>query len=154
MCDLIDTPPQAVDAKEGVGIDTYDLLPKGTEVKSDGTLDIRDTRTLERLLQEGHDIVFGTIVAWRNADAANIIDVRLGPSGQPLFGAGGHAMVIAGFRRSGEGTDNRPFFIVKNSWGTSYGHDGYLYLTYDYIRTYAKYGYTTTRLKKGKVSLQ
>ena len=77
-----------------------------------------------------------------------VIDVKLGPAGQPIFGAGGHAMLIAGYdRRAG----HTPYFIVKNSWDTSYGHNGYLWISYDYIRTYAKYGYSTADLKQGKV---
>lgn len=153
MCDLVNVPLPAVADKDGIGIDTFLHLPRGTEVTPDGTIDIRDTATLERLLQDGHDIVFGTVLAWRRADMAGIIDVRLGPSGQPLFGAGGHAMLIVGFQRAADGTDDQPYFIVKNSWGDDLGHEGYLYITYDYIRTYAKYGYTTTRINTGSVSL-
>jgi len=33
------------------------------------------------------------------------------------------------------------YFIAKNSWGTDVGQAGYLYLSYDYIRTYATCGY-------------
>ena len=44
-------------------------------------------------------------------------------------------MLIVGYNRPGG------YFIVKNSWGTSRGQNGYVYLSYDYIRTYAKYGY-------------
>jgi hypothetical protein len=147
-CNLIDVPPAGVATKQGWGIKSFLLLPQGTEVTPNGSIDIRDTDTLERLLNEGHDIVFGTIVAWRNTDAAGIIDVRLGPAGQPIFGAGGHALVMVGYRKPVSGPDTRPYFIVKNSWGTDYGHDGYLYMTYDYIRTYARYGYCTNEIQQ------
>ncbi|MBM3225347.1 MAG: hypothetical protein FJZ47_16305 [Candidatus Tectomicrobia bacterium] len=50
---------------------------------------------------------------------------------------GGHAMVIVGYDRLAP----LPYFICKNSWGVSAGRSGYYYLSYDYMRTYAKYGY-------------
>ena len=100
QCDKVNKPlPGAIREKEGFGVDRYQLLPQGSEVKPGDSFDIRDTATLERLLSDGHEIVFGTIVAWRNADAKGIIDVTLGPAGQPIFGAGGHAMLIVGFRK-------------------------------------------------------
>jgi hypothetical protein len=151
-CSDIDTPPSAVKDKPGLGIDAFTLLPTAGEVVPNGTIDIKDTRTLEQLLADGHDIVFGTIVAWNTSDADGVIDVKLGPAGQPIFGAGGHAMVIVGYNRTGA-PGRKPYFIVRNSWGTSYGHAGYLYMTYDYIRTYARYGYVTTRLRTGNVDL-
>lgn len=147
-CHSIDTPPDNVEDAKGWGVQDYLSLPAGKEAKADGSIDIKDTLTLERQLAEGHDIVFGTIVAWSTGDAKEIIDVRLGPAGQPIFGAGGHAMVIVGYDKSNE---KKPYFIVKNSWGAKYGQKGYLYLSYDYIRTYAKYGYVTKSIKRGKI---
>ena len=38
-----------------------------------------------------------------------------------------HAMVITGF------DDERKFFVVRNSWGISFGDQGYCYLPYSYI---------------------
>lgn len=40
-----------------------------------------------------------------------------------------HAMVICGY------TDREGYFIVRNSWGTNFGDQGYCYLPYEYIRT-------------------
>jgi Cysteine protease len=148
-CSKINDRPMAVIGKTGHGVDTYILLPQGTETDSNGSTDIKDIKTLETFLAAGRDIVFGTNVAWRSEDAAAIIDVRLGPAGQPLAPRGGHAMVIVGYDRS---TENKPFFWVKNSWGEDYGHAGYLKISYDYLKTYAKYGYVTTKLKTGAVA--
>ncbi|MGP0065727.1 MAG: C1 family peptidase, partial [Isosphaeraceae bacterium] len=153
-CALINDIPSVFQGKMGWGVDEFVMLPAANEVTPDGTIDIKDTRTLERLLAQGQDIVFGTIVAWNNTDARGIIDVKLGPAGQPIFGAGGHAMAIVGYRSGGTEKDRRPYFIVKNSWGADYGHGGYLFMTYDYLRTYARYGYTTTRLRSGKIDLK
>jgi C1A family cysteine protease len=38
-----------------------------------------------------------------------------------------HAMVITGFN------DENKFFVVRNSWGTSFGDSGYCYVPYSYI---------------------
>lgn len=40
-----------------------------------------------------------------------------------------HAMVICGY------VDREGYFIVRNSWGTNFGDQGYCYLPYEYIRT-------------------
>jgi len=147
-CDEIDILPKACIGKNGAGIADYLLLPAGEEVDPDGTIDIKDTLTLERLIHQGHNIVFGTIVAWSTKDAnEGTIDVKRGPAGQPIFGSGGHAMMMVGYDRTGK----IPYFIVKNSWSSAYGHKGYLYLSYDYIRTYGRYGYVTTDYRSGLV---
>lgn len=40
---------------------------------------------------------------------------------------GGHAVIICGF------DDNNKRFILRNSWGSYWGDNGYFYLPYDYI---------------------
>ncbi|CAJ0928223.1 unnamed protein product, partial [Mesorhabditis belari] len=40
---------------------------------------------------------------------------------EDLSGLGGHAMVITGYGVE----DDYPYWIVRNSWGTSWGEDGY-----------------------------
>jgi len=96
---------------------------------------------LEAILRSGKDIVFGTHVAGWSGDCTGVLDVQLGPGGDPLPSVAGHAMLICGYDRPEE------YFIVKNSWGTDKGQDGYFYLSYDYIRTYAKYGYVIEEVK-------
>jgi len=101
-----------------------------------GSASIKNPRYLESLLQSGQNIVLGTHVAWGSANSDGILDVVIDPStNQPAASRGGHAMLICGFNAA------KDYFIVKNSWGTGFGHSGYAYLSYDYIRTYAKYGY-------------
>lgn len=39
-----------------------------------------------------------------------------------------HAMVICGY------SDDQGYFIVRNSWGKSFGDDGYCYIPYAYVR--------------------
>ena len=39
-----------------------------------------------------------------------------------------HAVTAIGF---GKTTDGRKYYIIKNSWGTSWGEDGYIYYSAD-----------------------
>jgi len=100
---------------------------------------------LESLLTAGYDMVYGMYVAgtdWSDGTAeTGIIDVQ-NYGGSPAEPYGGHAMLLVGFVRGGSiyGVRAR-YFIFKNSWNTTRGHEGYFYISYDYIRTYGKYGY-------------
>jgi C1A family cysteine protease len=98
---------------------------------------------VEAILCRGFDIVFGTNVAWGKPTNDGVYDVILDKYGNPQISRGGHAMLIVGYNR---GTA-LPYFICKNSWGVGYGTGGYLYISYDYMRTYAKYGYITQKVK-------
>jgi hypothetical protein len=105
---------------------------------------IANPRYLEALLCHGHDIVFGVQVAWgKSPDAAGVFDVIRDRFGNPLKSRGGHAMLIVGYNRDAPS----PYVICKNSWGTSVGAAGYYYLSYDYIRQYARYGYIVHRFR-------
>lgn len=109
---------------------------------------IRNPQYLEGLLSRDFNIVFGTNVAWgREPDANDVFDVILDKYGNPLASNGGHAMLIVGYDRSGGGGAT-PYFIVKNSWNDDFGVNGYMYLSYDYISTYAKYGYFVYNVRR------
>jgi len=59
---------------------------------------------------------------WDNATATHgILD-----SFQPNTGRGGHAICIVGYRKDGR-------FIVRNSWGTGWGDNGFAYASQAYI---------------------
>ncbi|MCX5844373.1 MAG: hypothetical protein NT022_11645 [Deltaproteobacteria bacterium] len=100
---------------------------------------INNPKYLESILCAGHEIVAGFHVAGWPSGAKGIIDVT---SGSPI--QGGHAMLIVGYVRTTDPSHGGGYFIIKNSWGTNKGQAGYVYLTYDYIRTYAKYGFYIT----------
>lgn len=108
-----------------------------------GILSINNTNALEAFIDAGYDIVGGFYIAgvdWSDGTAeSGVIDVQMinvpGIGSFPVGGTGGHAMSIVGYDRPGQ------YFIVKNSWGAGWGHAGYAYLSYDYVQTYAKYGY-------------
>lgn len=118
---------------------TYFFTP---EYGGAGTLRADNTNLLEAFIKAGHDIVYGLNVAgsdWSDGTAeSGIIDVQTNGNGDPAGSYGGHAMLIVGYNH----TDS--YFIVKNSWGTDWGHNGYAWISYDYIQTYGKYGYAIT----------
>lgn len=106
---------------------------------------IANTDYLETLLYKGHDIVFGTRIAWGRANENGVFDIIRDSNGNPIASRGGHAMMIVGYNRSASATI--PYFIVKNSWGVVLGVNGYYFLSYDYIRQYAKYGYIVQKVR-------
>lgn len=90
-------------------------------------------KVLESLLEAGFDVSIGAGVAgtgWSYDAATGIIDVQLDSSNAPLAANSSHAMNIVGYNRPGG------YFIVKNSWGTDWGRDGYARFSYDYMQTY------------------
>ncbi len=105
---------------------------------------IANSDYLECILMQDHDVVFGMHVAWGRPDANGVFDVLLDKYGNPLSSRGGHAMLLVGYDRSGA----LPYFIFKNSWDLSDGVQGYRYLSYDYVRQYAKYGYFVHAFRK------
>jgi len=128
-----DQPSQAAQDGAVYGIGDYSLID-GLGLLGPS---INNTDYLECLLSGGHDIVFGTHVAWGLPDANGVHDVKLDTFGNPLASRGGHAMLIVGYERNVQ----TPYFIVKNSWGPDFAHRGYMHLSYDYVRQYGKYGY-------------
>ena len=127
------TVPASATSAPKYKITSYQMVEDGGET---GAASIKNPRYLEALLRQGHNIVLGTHVAWGSPDANGVLDVVINSTtGQPAASRGGHAMLICGFDSA------KNYFIVKNSWGSSWSNAGYAYLSYDYIRTYAKYGY-------------
>jgi C1A family cysteine protease len=123
-------PPPAAEDNQIYGIEGYKIISDmGLTGES-----IKNTRYLETLLYQGYDIVIGTWVSWDDQDNDGILDPVLDPNGNPI-GQGGHAMLLAGYDRPSQ------YFIVKNSWGPTWGHDGYAYLHYNLVRSCFKYGF-------------
>jgi hypothetical protein len=99
-------------------------------------LDVKNTALLEALLQGGADIELVIHVAgsdWSNGTGK--IDVQTDSAGNPAGSIGSHAVLLMGYSRAAD------YFLIKNSWGTDWGHAGYGRLSYDYLETYARYGY-------------
>jgi tetratricopeptide (TPR) repeat protein len=142
---LIAREPKTPDTHSKKGSGIKGRRRSGMDVPAGAIVNLKDTANTEKLLNSGCDIILGTTVAWHNRDAKGVIDIRTGPSGQPIFGEGGVVMLIVDYDRTDE---EKSYFIVESRWGPDYGHKGYLYMTYDYIRTYARYGYVTTKVRK------
>ena len=67
-----------------------------------------------------------TVVVWL-ADASGGGISTPDPDDPQSSEHGLHAMLIVGY------SDRQEVFIVRNSWGTSWGDKGYGYVPYDYI---------------------
>jgi C1A family cysteine protease len=88
-----------------------------------GSGDVRD-EFIKRALQSNHVVVFGMTV-----DQA-YIDYEGGIVAMPKsvrVNSGGHCQVIVGY------DDTKRCWIVRNSWGTSWGEFGYAYVPYTYL---------------------
>ena len=124
------SPPQAAVNNQSFGIGAYKIIEdKGLTGES-----IKNTRYLESLLFQGYNIVFGCYASWDDKDNNGILDPLLDSNGKPV-GTAGHAMLIVGYNRTDQ------YFIVKNSWASTWGHSGYAYFSYNFVRACAKYGF-------------
>ena len=79
-------------------------------------------------LHDNNPVCFGTSVTngFLGSSGPSIIDA---PGAGAKF-AGGHAMVIIGYKVTANGL----LFLVRNSWGTDWRDGGYCWMTEDYIR--------------------
>lgn len=82
-------------------------------------------------LSAGRPVIAGSTLndSWRYMNSKGVINPNVGASGNWMHAA--HAYVLVGYTN-----DNRVagggYFIVKNSWGTSWGDRGYAYMPYSY----------------------
>ncbi len=72
-------------------------------------------------------VVFGTLISHAFVEGNVPTKTALGPPGEVT--AGGHAMVLVGYR------SDLDAFIVKNSWGTHWGDEGYWYMSRAYLES-------------------
>jgi peptidoglycan hydrolase-like protein with peptidoglycan-binding domain len=132
--------PSAASTNAKYQIKSFHKIWRNDSLTTDTGTWINNPKYLESLLHAGHDIVYGTHVAGWSWPVSGVVDVQLS-GGEPLPSEGGHAMLMVGYDRPGD------YFIVKNSWGSGCGQSGYVYLSYDYVRTYAKYGYVINEVE-------
>lgn len=126
-------PPPGAIANQIFGYGSYKIIgDSGLEGES-----IKNTRYLESLLALGFDIVIGAWASWDDQQNRSVIRPVLGADGTPV-GKGGHAMLLVGYDRLAQ------HFIVKNSWGSGWGHAGYGHFHYDFMRSCLKYGFTVS----------
>lgn len=89
-----------------------------------------DVASIKSEIRAGNAVAFGAVLnqAFYDAAAQNKIltlaDIKTAAASSNSH-AGGHAMAIVGF------DDNIQAFKVQNSWGKSWGENGYIYVAYD-----------------------
>lgn len=86
-----------------------------------------DLDFMRQTLAEGHPIVFGLKLTQRFFNPRQGYCAKPDPNDPQSASHGLHAMLIVGYN------DRQSIFIVRNSWGTSWGDRGYGYVPYDYI---------------------
>jgi C1A family cysteine protease len=83
--------------------------------------------SIKSCLASGFPIVVG-ITVYQSFETENVTNTGIVPmptSGEKILG--GHAVVICGY------DDNKQWWIMRNSWGSLWGHNGYFYLPYAYL---------------------
>lgn len=84
----------------------------------------QDLITLRQCLAQGYPFIYGQSVYESFEDAPNGIVPYPGFFEKNM---GGHALMCVGY------DDSKQWFIVRNSWGTSYGQSGYCFIPYKYL---------------------
>jgi hypothetical protein len=113
------------------------LAPRYFTVTSFQTLNATSAEAIETALRGGHEVI------WDFACSGNCPGDGIWTyNGPPKEGDGGHSMLIVGYDRR---DPDKPYFIVKNSWGPSGTPEarGFTYIAYDYLQYGATAGYIT-----------
>jgi C1A family cysteine protease len=80
---------------------------------------------LKICLVSGYPIIFGMQVFPSIAEAETSGILPMPKEGE--FAEGGHCVLIVGY------DDSKQAFLVRNSWGTQWGQNGYFWASYSYI---------------------
>lgn len=97
------------------------------KISSYQSLDGRDLQALKNCLAQGFPFVFGFTV-YASFESAQVAATGLMPLPQVRDASqGGHAVMCVGY------DDAKQVFIIRNSWGTSWGDKGYFYMPYAYM---------------------
>lgn len=83
--------------------------------------------SVKQVLANGYPLVFG-IPIYANFPMGNGVPVIPEPVGQVI---GGHAMTVVGY------DDARRAYLLANSWGDSWGTNGYAWMSYSYFTSQA-----------------
>jgi C1A family cysteine protease len=98
-------------------------------IKDYSSLD--NNNDIKQALHAGYPVVFGMTVyeSFESPEVASTGMVPMPASSEEVIG--GHCMLIVGY------DDEKQCFIVRNSWGASWGISGYCYIPYLYISQFA-----------------
>jgi C1A family cysteine protease len=82
---------------------------------------------MKNCLANDHPFVFGFVVfeSFESSDVAHTGNVGMPKEGEKILG--GHAVVAVGY------DDSQKRFIVRNSWGSEWGMNGYFTIPYEYL---------------------
>lgn len=87
----------------------------------------QDLVDLKTVLASGYPIVVG-IMLFEAFESDQVAEIGIVPMPSPQDQCiGGHAVVICGYN------DATSRFLMRNSWGPSWGDQGYFYLPYEYL---------------------
>lgn len=88
---------------------------------------IQDLNTMKGCLAEGFPFVFG-ITVYSSFESPQVAQTGIVPmpSTQEKM-LGGHAILAVGY------DDSQRMFIFRNSWGTTWGKQGYAFIPYSYL---------------------
>ncbi len=83
----------------------------------------QNVETIKRVITQGYPVIFGTLIYNSfNCDNGMI------PMPEEFDNIiGGHALLLVGY------DDTKQAFILRNSWGTDWGDDGYCQIPYQYV---------------------
>jgi C1A family cysteine protease len=101
-----------------------------TDVISDYS-SLETLQDIKQSLAAGYPVVFGMTVyeSFENPDVKSTGMVPMPSENEEIVG--GHCMLIVGY------DDETGWFIVRNSWSSSWGLSGYCMIPYSYIQQYA-----------------
>ena len=89
---------------------------------------VRDLAQMKSCLASGYPFVFGFTV-YQSFEDEEVAHTGHAPMPTPQEAVvGGHAVLAVGY------DDANGTFLVRNSWGTDWGMEGYFTLPYDYLR--------------------
>jgi hypothetical protein len=100
---------------------------------------VDDPMVLMAILAEGHAVNIAIGVAGTGWRSGTMIDVEIDPAtNKPAAVRGGHGLLLVGYDY------DKKAFKFKNSWGSTWGENGYGWFTFDYLKTYVTGGYYAT----------
>ena len=91
-------------------------------------------RQVKAMLCKSIPIVACFSVAWDNRVARRTGEISViydRQTNAPLDSKSGHSMLIVGY------DEEKKHYILKNSWGSNWGDNGYAYMSYEYFDLYA-----------------